>query len=124
MDRYQIITSRDKPLAYRFKFSTNAATVYNYMVKCIEDQVLFEAHNISENILEEASVRISKNYSIPIITTTKRMTLMRIAHSYREIYTADMLPSKYRNVMCLWDVSTKKEWKAILRIIRNPIDRA
>lgn len=124
MDRYQIITCRDKPVAYRFKSSTNAATVYNYMVKCIEDQVLFEANNVSENVLEEAAIRISKNYNIPIITTTKRMTLMRITHSYREIYTPDILPLKHRNVLCLWDVPSKKEWKPILKIIRNIIDNA
>lgn len=122
MDRYQIITARDKPIAYKFKSSTNAATVYSYMVKCIEDQVLLEASNIPDHTLEEASVRISRDYEIPVITTSKRTTLMRIIHGYEKIYAFEAVPSKCRNVLCLWDVNPREDWKPLLRIIKNPID--
>lgn len=124
MDRYQIITNKDRPIAYKFKHSANSNTVYNYMKKCIEDKVLFEAGNISEDILEKMSVKISKNYKVPILTSKKRMNLMKIIYNYKEIYNIDNFPSKYRNILCLWDAIPIKELKSFLRIIRNPVNKS
>jgi hypothetical protein len=49
MSRFDIIVDRhpDKPTAYSFKKTNRVGLVYEYIKKCIEDDVALEASNIS-----------------------------------------------------------------------------
>jgi len=128
MSRFDIIVDRhpDKPMAYRFKKTNRVGLVYEYIKKCIEDDVALEASNLYPSVLDQALLKHQENYRIPIITKSeKTLRVLSMSSQIKRIYTVDSIPKDVIRVICYWDLNPKEipvQIEVALAIIRNADD--
>jgi hypothetical protein len=128
MSRFDIIVDRhpDKPTAYSFKKTNRVGLVYEYIKKCIEDDVALEASNLYPSVLDQALLKHQENYRIPIITKSeKTLRVLSMSSQIKRIYTVDSIPKDVIRVICYWDLNPKEipvQIEVALTIIRNADD--
>jgi hypothetical protein len=90
------------------------------MRRCIADKVSFDASNISTAILDPALIKISKEFSAPLVTgSDDTARILSITHNSR-VYSIKNLPQTMEEVICYWDIETKpKNVFIILTVIRK-----
>jgi len=116
MDRFQLLKKQDviKPIAYKFRHSNNPDRVCDYMKKCIQDEVTFDASGIYPAVIDQAMVRLNKTTKIPIITKTeKMMRQLMLAFNLRQVYTVNSIPEGIIRAICYYDLDPKEFPKKI-----------
>jgi hypothetical protein len=106
MDRYQILTSRNKtkPMAYSFKKTSSPVRVCDYMKKCIEDKVGFSANNIYPSVIDSALSLLVKEIKIPVITKNEKSMRALNMIGVRKVYTPILASQEgVERAICYWD---------------------
>jgi hypothetical protein len=111
MNRFQLMKQQEpaKPIAYQFQRTGNAAKVLEYIKRCIQDGVAFDANNIYSSVVDQALFLLHKEQKIPIITKTEKTTrLLMATNNFQEVYTVNNIPDKLVRVICYWDLNPKE----------------
>jgi len=127
MDRFQILKKQDKskakPVAYQFTRTSNAFKVYEYIKRCITDEVAFNASNIYPSVIDQALSYFYQEYQIPIITRTESMMRgLLLTHNDLRVYDYKNIPERFTRVICYWDLNSKlipKKYEIALVIIKK-----
>jgi hypothetical protein len=112
MNRFQMLKKQavaNKPVAYSFKQTSSPAKVVEYIKRCLDDGVAFDASNIYSSVVDQALARLYPEWRIPIITKSeKMMQVLVMAHHMQKVYTVDNIPVKVLRAICYWDLNPKE----------------
>lgn len=127
MDRYKIITGRNKNTRiYKFPWSCSAIRINKYMQRCVQDKAIFDATIFHEPLVESAVSTLSQERRIPILRASEHdARLMSLSHSC-EVFSFDRISEQFPVnrgiVICYWDVDVSllpKTYNPYLIIIRK-----
>jgi hypothetical protein len=112
-----------KPVAYQFQRTSSAIKVYEYIKRCIQDGVAFNANNIYSSVIDQALFLLHKEIKIPIITKTEKTArLLTISYNFQEVYSVNNIPKRSARVICYWDLNSKEiphDYEIALTILRK-----
>jgi hypothetical protein len=98
----------NKPVAYSFNRTSSPVKVLEYIKRCIQDGVSFDASNIYSTVVDQALARLYSESRIPIVTRTEKMMhVLSMTHHLQKVYTVDNIPAKALRVVCYWDLNPK-----------------
>ena len=123
--RFDMLVDRReaRPMAYQFKKTSRVSLVYEYIKKCIEDDVNLDASNLYPSVVDQALLKLHQDKKIPIITKTeKTVRVLSMASNMKNVYTVDAIPADVIRAICYWDLDPKEIPKHIeiaLTIIRK-----
>ena len=122
MNRYEIASHTDKRALAHMKGDEGPTVLLQCLISCIQQGVDFDATNVKDHLLEQALVKVCKRYSVPLVTSNiRRAQLIRIAHSFRNVYIPSKLPKRAVKVICFPDVDTLPPGvESMLNIRKSP----
>jgi hypothetical protein len=111
MDRFKILKKQEstKPIAYSFQQTSTPSKVLEYIKRCIQDEVAFDASNIYPSVVDQALALLNKEKKFPIVTKSEKMarTLLLSLNFYR-VYPIESLPENSNPVICYWDLNPRE----------------
>ena len=111
MNRFQMLKKQEqlnKPVTYIFNRTSSPVKVLEYLKRCLQDGVSFDANNIYATVVDQALAKLYSERKIPVVTKTeKMMRVLSMTHRLQRVYTVDTIPGKVLQVICYWDLNPK-----------------
>jgi hypothetical protein len=130
MNRFQMLKKQEqenKPVTYSFNRTSSPVKVLEYLKRCLQDGVSFDASNIYPSVVDQALARFYTEIRIPIVTKTeKMMRVLSLTHNLQKVYSVNNIPSKVLRVICYWDLNPKnlpKNIEVAVQIKRRNADK-